>query len=90
MRQIDEKHHITDDGKLMKNNGQEIPLDEPTILFRGRDKLALPMLHYYYNLCSLDNATQYQLETMKKMIQKFQKFADESPTMKQPGSTLGK
>jgi hypothetical protein len=88
---IDEKHHISGLGKIIKtSNGQEIPDDEPRILFRGRDVLALPMLHHYRDLCVRDGATEYQLASVDAMITEFEDFARTSSTMKQPGSTLGK
>src|SRR6266705_20994 len=81
--------HVKGDPSLFKtSNKQKIPADEPTILFRGRDKLALPMLKYYLNLCEKDNCTDYQLKQMHEMITRFEKFSQESSTMKQPGSTL--
>lgn len=95
-RKIDEKHHasvIMFRGNptvvLVKTtNGSIIPETEPTILFRGRDKLAVPMLEYYTLLCS--GATDYQLDTMQIMIDRFKKFARDNPeTMKQPGITKG-
>ncbi len=62
-RMIDMKVGITTDGKLVKvlNDGteNEIPLDEPTILYRGRDRLATPMLTFYRELCVDDGATEY-------------------------------
>lgn len=90
MRRIDEKHHI-EGGKIIKTtNGTEVPESEPTILFRGRDHLALPMLEHYRELCVEDGCTDYQLESMDKMIAAFEKFAEENPkTMKQPGVTRG-
>lgn len=89
MRAIDLKHHITDDGRLIKTgDGVEVPLDEPTILFRGRDHLALPMLQYYRQLCADDGATEYQLASMDGMIAQFSAYAREHPT-KQPGITRG-
>lgn len=105
-KRIDEKHHIEayrvhDESPnieaqyrieiIKSTNGQPIPDDEPIILFRGRDRLALQMLKYYYNQCKSDGATDYQLATMQTMIDKFAKFAQDNPqTMKQPGITLGK
>jgi hypothetical protein len=88
--QIDEKHHI--EVKIIKTtNDQPIPDNEPTILFRGRDKLALPMLRYYKELCEKDGATAYQLHSMDVMINKFIDFEREhGDKMKQPGVTLGK
>lgn len=103
-KRIDEKHHIDAcplspgnagiqfDIKIVKTtNGQSIPDDEPTILFRGRDRLALPMLLHYRQLCVDDGATSYQLETMDVMINKFKDFEKTHPeVMKQPGITKGK
>lgn len=89
MRQIDEKHSITLDGQIVKTaTGEIIPVDEPVILYRGRDRLALPMLHFYRQLCVDDGATDYQLESMDRMIARFEQYASENPT-KQPGITRG-
>lgn len=89
MRAIDLKHHITDDGRLVKTeDGVEIPSHEPTILFRGRDRLALPMLQHYRQLCADDGATEYQLTSVDAMIAWFEAYAKANPT-KQPGITRG-
>lgn len=97
---IDEKHNIeayvdangfVQINIVKKTNGQVIPHNEPTILFRGRDKLALPMLKHYRRLCQNDGATEYQLESIDKMILAFQQFEQNNPqVMKQPGITMGK
>lgn len=100
---IDEKHHLEIRGEgegplthhvrpciVKTGNGEEIPDNEPRILFRGRDRLALPMLKYYRQLCVADGCTDYQTESIDRMIAEFQEFADLSTTMKQPGSTRGK
>jgi len=98
---IDNKHSIEVTGRLdlctpavqiiKTSNEQPIDLElEPVILFRGRDKLALPMLKHYRQLCIDDGCTQYQMENFNDMIRKFEEFANTSPTMKQPGCTLGK
>ena len=71
------------------SNGLPIPDDEPRILFRGRDKLALSMLRYYEKLCVEDGCTEYQLASLSKMISEFEDFAETSLTMKQPGITKG-
>lgn len=86
---IDNKHHIENNTIIKTTNGQPIPENEPTILFRGRDKLALPMLRYYRELCLADGCTDFQMQSMDSMIQEFQEFADSSDTMKQPGITKG-
>lgn len=92
-RMIDLKHGITTDAKLVKvlsdGTEEEIPEDDPTILFRGRDKLAIPMLAFYRDLCTNDGATNYQLTSMDVMIGRFERFQDSNP-VKQPGITEGK
>lgn len=88
MRQIDEKHSIDGDRIIKTATGEEIPETEPVILYRGRDRLALPMLLFYRDLCVNDGATDYQLESMDRMIERFKKYAEENPT-KQPGVTRG-
>lgn len=97
---IDEKHHleIRLAGEeqpyptiVKSGNNQSIPLDEPRILFRGRDRLALPMLKYYRELCVQDGCTEYQLRSMDVMIKEFEEFAADpaNTAMKQPGITKG-
>lgn len=89
MKQIDNKHHISTEGAriiiVKTSNNQPIPDEEPTILFRGRDTLALPMLYFYRKLCVEDGCTTYQLNSLDNMIKKFANFAATSSTMKQPG-----
>ena len=76
--------------RLESGELQPIPETEPVILYRGRDKLALPMLRYYRELCVADGCTDFQLKSMDDMIHKFEKFAEKSETMKQPGVTRGR
>lgn len=87
-RQIDEKHTISGDQIFKTSTGEQIPEEEPVILYRARDRLALPMLRYYRQLCVEDGATAYQLESMDRMIEKFEKYSADNPT-KQPGITQG-
>jgi hypothetical protein len=93
MKLIDDKHHL--EGETIVKTGNGVPIDlekEPVILFRGRDKLALPMLEFYRELCIKDikdGCTDYQLATMDNRIRLFKEFADTSETMKQPGVTRG-
>jgi len=95
-KRIDNKHSIVVDRNgfpsLVKrlNNGdfQPIPETEPVILFRGRDKLAVPMLVHYRELCRSNGCTDYQLKSMDDMIQQFKDFTSNS-SMKLPGSTRG-
>ncbi len=92
-RMIDLKVGITTDGKLVKvlddGTEDEIPEDEPTILYRGRDKLAVPMMNFYRELCAKDGATDYQLRSMGQMITRFERYK-ESHATKQPGITEGR
>lgn len=91
MTRIDNKHHM--EGETIVKTGNGVPIDlekEPVILFRGRDRLALPMLKHYRELCVQDGCTDFQLQSMDDMIQRFEEFAAASSTMKQPGCTLGK
>ena len=88
---IDTKYHIEDNRIIKTGNGQAIPLHEPTFLFRGRDRLALPALISYRQCCEEDGATEFHMKGLDEMIARFRKFAENFPAeMKQPGSTLGK
>jgi hypothetical protein len=91
MRTIDLKHHIDENCEIVKTtNGTIIPRDEPTILFRGRDHLAVPMLRAYRELCVADGCNDYQLDSIDELIKRFAQFASERPdVMKQPGVTRG-
>ena len=90
LKAIDPKYHI-EDGLIVKtSNGVPVPEDEPLILFRGRDRLALPMLQAYRELCVEDGCTAYQLEGIDNRIAAFEAFQrEQSARMKQPGCTLG-
>jgi len=93
-KSIDMKHSIGvgENGEpyiFKTTNNQRIPNNEPVILFRGRDKLALPLLRIYKQMCEEDGCTPFQLQSMEEMILRFERFADSSPTMKQPGITNG-
>ncbi len=92
VRIIDLKHHIDEKGQIIKTgNGVPIPENEPTMLFRARDRLAVPMMLYYRRLCVDDSCNDFQLEQIDGLIAKFKAFAVENPqTMKQPGITRGK
>lgn len=90
-RAIDPKYHI-EDGRIIKTtNGEPIPEDEPLILFRARDRLALPALKAYKALCEADGCDPYQLEGIQNRIDAFEQFSLKRPArMKQPGCTRGK
>jgi hypothetical protein len=89
MRVIDEKFVVVDNRIVKRTTGEEVPETEPTILFRGRDRLALPMLEFYRSLCEEDGATDFQMQSINRMIARFKKYAEKNP-VKQPGITEGK
>ena len=94
-KSIDSKYSIcvTDTGniQIVKDSNQTIiPEDEPLILFRGRDRLALKLLRTYREFCVVDGCTDYQLEMLDNRIAAFEEFAQRAPErMKQPGITRG-
>jgi len=91
VRQIDLKHHIDENGDIVKTgNGVVVSREEPTILFRGRDYLAVPLLIKYREMCVKDGCNDFQLKQMDELVERFAKFARENPdVMKQPGITRG-
>ena len=90
MRQIDPKYHIDGDKIVKTSNGEEVPLDEPLMFFRARDRNVLQMLIYYRELCRHDHCTDYHMEGIANRIEAFQAFKKEHPErMKQPGITRG-
>lgn len=91
VRIIDLKYHIDEKGQLVKTgNGVPIPENEPTMLFRARDRLALPMLLAYRRLCVEDGCNDFQLGSLDELIARFKAFSIEhSEVMKQPGITRG-
>lgn len=91
MRHIDPKYHIRGDLIVKTSNNDPVPDDEPLILFRGRDRLALPMLRAYRELCVADGCTTYQMEGIDNRISAFETFQrKQAGRMKQPGATKGK
>lgn len=91
VRKIDLKHHVDENGQIVKSsNNTVIAETEPLILFRARDRLALPLLQHYKQLCIEDNCNDYQLSQIDELIGRFERFAEANPdVMKQPGVTRG-
>jgi len=92
---IDSKYHIDDEGpggqlRIVKTrNNQPIPDDEPVVLFRARDNLALYTLRIYRILCLVNDCTEYQVMAVEKLIEKFEHFANRhNDRMKQPGCSF--
>lgn len=85
MRQLDNKFAIIDGELVRMKTGEIIPQSEPTIVFRAKDALAVPMLEFYLNLCLKNDCTTEQLESMRNIIKKFQDFKDDFKSrMKKP------
>ena len=90
MRRIDGKFHIDGERIVKTSNGDEVPADEPLILIRARDYLALPLLCYYADLSREDGCNDFHMNGIAKVIEEFQRFETEHPErMKQPGITRG-
>jgi hypothetical protein len=76
---------------VKKSNREIIPYDEPIFILRARDRLALPALQAYLNLCEANNCTDYQLGSLERQIEVFKIWRREhADKMKQPGITEGK
>lgn len=91
---IDPKFHIEAGRQglaiVKTSNGEPIPDDEPLMLFRARDRNALPMLRYYQELCEIDGCNDFQMEGIRNRIAAFSRFRREHlERMKQPGITRG-
>ena len=66
MRQIDKKYMTS--GDITKLDGTPIPLDEPLILFRGRDRVLVQLLEYYAQLCEQAGSPERQLKLIDEKI----------------------
>ncbi len=94
-KEIDTKHSIADTLHglmLIKTETKEpIPEEEPVILFRGRDKLAVSVLQEYKKMCIAEGCTPNHMESLDIMLEKFINFKKWYPDrIKQPGSSLRK
>lgn len=90
MRQLDGKFHIDGERIVKTSNGEAIPDDEPVILIRARDYLALPLLLHYRELSRQDGCNDYHMSGIDRVIEQFTAFSvEQSARMKQPGITRG-
>jgi hypothetical protein len=72
------------------SNGDVLPDDEPVILIRARDHLALTLLNFYRQLSIEDGCNDFHLNGVDEVIRKFADYANKRPErMKQPGITRG-
>lgn len=91
MRQISNRFSVDGDEVIKTSNGEPIPHDEPLLILRARDRLAIPLLRIYQQLSIVDGCNDWFLNEQKITIEQFETFADDHPErMKQPGITKGK
>jgi hypothetical protein len=91
MRVIDPKYHIENETIVKTLTDEPVPDDEPLILFRARDRLALPMMRIYKVLSEMDGCTDYHIAGVNAVINAFLDFRIKHPErMKQPGITQGR
>jgi len=83
---------VTNAGRFVKlSNGEELPVDEPTFIFRARDILALPRLREYRDALSAVGGKDYAIKAVDEAIKVFEVFSIEhNNRMKQPGITEGR
>jgi len=66
MRKIDGKYQTS--GDITKLDGTPIPEDEPLILFRAQDKLLVPLLEKYNELCINAGSPEGQVNLLEQRI----------------------
>lgn len=72
------------------SNNTDIPDDEPVMIFRARDRLAIPLLLQYLDLCKKDNCVVEHKDGIVNMIRLFENYKKtHAENMKQPGITRG-
>ncbi len=49
-------------GRITIEHGEEIPEDEPVVVFRGRDRLLPAILNIYIELCDLAGSPENHVE----------------------------
>lgn len=74
----------TDEGGIInRQSGELIPLDEPVMVFRARDKHALAVIEFYKTLIlKTDNPLTidpWHLSAVETRIEHFSSFANEHP-----------
>jgi hypothetical protein len=85
------RFHIENNQLIKTSNGQPIPDDEPVVILRARDHLALHILRIYREVSIVDGVNDWFLNEQDKTIADFEQFTKEHPErMKQPGITMGK
>jgi len=90
-RDIDSKFAVSVGGNIFKKSNDEIiPEDEPLFLLRGRDILALNLLHHYKSISISSDCNDYHFKKLDETIKEFKAFKNEHPErMKMPSITEG-
>jgi hypothetical protein len=69
-------------------SGEEIPDDEPVIIFRARDIHALPVLWHYHGCLMTEGGDLHHIQAVLDRIEEFKFFKLQNPSrMKDPGIT---
>jgi hypothetical protein len=80
----DRKFKFVDGQFVNRVSGEAIPLDEPIVIFRARDRHALPVLREYLHLCT---DPKHRDAIRDRMIEFYAYAADHPELMKEPGIT---
>ena len=84
MRIIDDKHQTS--GDITRLDGTPVPEDEELILFRSRDKLLIPLLEHYKQLCINAGSPDDQLAVLQKRIDAIKSWQENNQDkLKVPG-----
>lgn len=65
-------------GQVITEHGQ-IPLDEPVIVFRARDRATIVLLEYYKVLCEKAGSPQRHLDLIEATTARFADWQDAHP-----------
>jgi len=68
MRQINAKYQTS--GEITKNDGTPIPVDEPLMLFRGKDKVLPQLMDEYKRLSQAVGSPAEHLEAIQAATDK--------------------
>lgn len=85
MKRLDRKYFIEDDTVKRFGTNEPIPSDEPVILFRAKDRLAIPLLIEYRTLCAESGCGANHMSLVVETLSDFLTFAQKHPErMKRP------
>lgn len=73
----DPKYGIKGQALYHKTGNYLLPIDEPVMLLRGKDPIALAALKHYVCICKLTN--NHHLESATERLRAFERFQREHP-----------